>query len=113
MKKYLLLVSLGLGLLGTSASSNVCPHEAEGRLLRNAVPWQIFVFDNNKKLICSLPARAAGPFSIPPLIYVSKYPVYSEVDGHKIERSTLDGCFDLWNNSSTYYTANKPCGIVK
>lgn len=72
MKKFILLLGLGLGLLATKnhASSSAC--YSDGCHVRNGVPWEMFFFDKEKHLIGSLPGDSPHPIVIPE----SSFPVY-------------------------------------
>lgn len=114
MKKYILLLSLGLGLLTTQESFAADqPCAANGFCyIKNAAAWTMYFYSKDKTLIAT--RGQSSPYSVQVSpdrfpIYVSEKNPYSETDPQAI-RHTIEkpGCYTLFHFSN-YYTLPLLC----
>lgn len=103
MKKSVLLLGLGLGLLfiKTDASASAC--YSDGCHLRSGVPWTMYFFDKIGTPLGSLPGDASYPIVIPE----SSFPVHVNAcpEQHNIHNPACNlwvddpieaGCHVIW-----------------
>lgn len=122
MKKYILLLSLGLGLLTTQESFAADPAMKPIKPLpcnpdgfcyiRNATPWDIFLFDSNKKFLGSIVGTSQGtspnkslaiqPTSFPISVSFSQDPNDTKWKLTKI--ADTPHCYAIWHFSDFYTT---------
>lgn len=116
MKKYVLFLGLGLGLLVTE--DGFCtkvnhPCNANGNCyIRNAVSHQMFFFNKDKELIGDLDGSAVNALPVPDdsfPIYASPIRVFKP--GNAVEIKDAH-CYIVWPGVRVeYYTTRYGCGL--
>ena len=104
MKKSLLFVCLGLGLLlvKAEASASDCCH------IKSQVPWKTFFFDKLNRPIGSLPANGPQPITISEdsfPVFVSKHQAFS----NEAYRINVPNCYTLKSEGNVYYLSYPFC----
>lgn len=111
MKKYILLLSLGLGLLVTQESfAAKCANDGFC-YIKNGVPWSMNYYSKDGNLIANRSGDSIYSVKVSPdrfPIYASEYKPYSEIKKHQYMEIDIPGCYTVFHWSN-YYTKELLC----